>query len=208
MDEYFEQTEHAVRHAYAGLDSCWSYVERAQHYAPTPVREGNMLALYPPATPEEEEKSRHHGELLEKYFELKFSETMFAGFVLQTAHMAISLYSPCRAVPESCFAFVNPENTRAAPFCIGKERYGVPTGLVVYAGRNQYAHWDEKNPHPTTERVFQALNVAFANNAFADLAFSLSNPGISIFAGEVLFTALDWRSYETYVAEMTELLRE
>ncbi len=182
-DEYFEQTEHAVKHAYAGLDSCWSYVERAQHYAPTPVKEGNMLVLHPPATPEEKERSRRHGKLLEKYFERRFSETMFAGFVLQTAHMAISLYSPCRTVPESYFALVNPENTRTARFCIGKERYGVPTGLIVYAGRNQYAHWDEENPRPTTERVFQALDIAFADNLYADLAFSLSNPSINIFAG-------------------------
>lgn len=32
-DEYFRQTEHAVRHSYAGLDSCWLYYQEAlQHW--------------------------------------------------------------------------------------------------------------------------------------------------------------------------------
>ena len=165
-----------------------------------------MLTFYPPATPEDEANLRYHGELLQKFFELQFSEAMFAGFILQTAHMAISLYSPCKAVPESCYTFVRPENTRTARFCIGKDRYGVPTGLIVYAGRNQYAHWDEEEHHPTNERVFEALNSAFADNMFADLAFELSNPSINIFASEVLLTALGWRSYEIYLTEMHELL--
>jgi hypothetical protein len=92
-------------------------------------------------------------------------------------------------------------------FCTGRERYGVPTGLIVYAGRNQYAHWDEKEPHKATRRVFSALDHSFSDNPFSDLAFDLGNPTINIYAGEVLLTALGWTTYDTYLAEMKELLR-
>jgi hypothetical protein len=81
------------------------------------------------------------------------------------------------------------------------------TGLIVYAGRNQYPHWDEEQYRPTNARVFNALNAAFADNIFADLAFELSNPSMNIYAREVFLIALSWRSYETYLAEIKQLMR-
>jgi len=42
--EYFQKTEHAVKHAYSGLDSCWSYYRQAlQHTMPIIVG-----LFYPP----------------------------------------------------------------------------------------------------------------------------------------------------------------
>jgi hypothetical protein len=55
--------------------------------------------------------------------------------------------------------------------------------------------------------VFNALDLAFQDNRFADLAFQLSNPTIAIYAGEVLSTALGWSTYDKYLAAMTELMR-
>ena len=91
-------------------------------------------------------------------------------------------------------------------FCIGKERFRVPTGLIIYASRNQYNHWDDKKPHKITRAVFGALDHAFQDNPFADLVFDLGNPTINIYANEVLHLALGWHSYEIYLAEMKELL--
>jgi hypothetical protein len=38
-------------------------------------------------------------------------------------------------------------------FCIGKQRYGFPDGLIVLAGRNQYAHSDDEKLKHLLNRV-------------------------------------------------------
>ncbi|MGB2585692.1 MAG: hypothetical protein WBC72_06065 [Pseudolabrys sp.] len=86
------------------------------------------------------------------------------------------------------------------------DRHGIPAGLIIFAGRNQYNHWDEDWSHPTTKEIFDALSRAFWNIPSSDLAFDLSNPTIPIYAHEILVTALGWDSYEKYLGEMTELL--
>ncbi len=130
---------------------------------------------------------------------------MFAGFILEAAYMAIRLYSRNTSIPASCAAFVKPSTT-VVPFCIGAERHGVPTGLIVYAGKNQYAHWDDDELRNVDTAIFAALDRAFEDNMWADLAFDLGNPTINIYGAEVLITALGWRDYDTYLAQMKQLL--
>ena len=198
-DKYFEVTEHVVRHLYAGLDSCWSYYEQAlEHWDISQVEQ--------PLTPEKKEALKKYLELADKYFDLKFSEAMYAGGILQIAFMAIKLYSVNTSIPTSCTSLVKHENTAAIPFCIGRECHGIPTGLLIYAGRNQYSHWDDEEPRKVTRNVFNALSAAFHDNMFADLAFALSNPTINVYANEVLLTALRWKSYDTYLGEMMSML--
>jgi len=196
---YFGKTEHAVKHFYSGLDSCWSYYRQAlEHW--------DVSQLDQPLTPERRAGLDRYLQLAGHYFELKFSEATFAGSILQVAYMAIRLYSRNNSIPQSCAAFVRPSHRFAIPFCIGPERYNVPVGLIVYAGRNQYNHWDDDEPHEVTRNVFAALSAALHDVMSADLAFSLANPTINVYASEVLLTALAWKSYETYVAAMTALL--
>jgi hypothetical protein len=133
-----------------------------------------------------------------------FSEALLASLILQAAYTAIRLYSPKRPVPDEWRQYIKPSQ-EAACFCIGKPKHKVPTGLIVYAGRNQFAHWD-KQAWPVTQRVFDLLAAAFDNNPHWDLIFELKNMTVSICAGPLLFLALGWKSYDLYLAEMTELL--
>ena len=198
-DEYLAQTEHAVKHSYAGLDSCWRYYEQAlQHWDVSQVGQ--------PMTPEKKAALDRYLESAGKYFDLKLSEAMFAGAILQVAYMAIRLYSSNEAVPASCSALIRASHKSAIPFCVGRERHGIPIGLIVYAARNQYNHWDDAEPHEVTANVFNALSVAFDQNMLSDLAFELSNPTINVYASEVLLGALRWKSYDTYLAEMKAML--
>jgi len=194
--EYFQKTEHAVSHAYNGLHSCWLYYQQALQHT---------TVFEPPKTPEEQARLDRRLEVVGKYFELKISEAMFSGFILRAAYMAIRLYSRNKTIPPSCAMFVKPKQNSAIPFCIGKERHGIPTGLIIFAGRNQYNHWDEDWSHPTTREIFNALSRAFWNIPLSDLAFELGNPTIPIYAYEILVTALGWDSYKKYLREMTEL---
>ncbi len=199
LDEYFRDTEYAVRHLYAGLDSCWSYYQQAlEHW--------DLSQVGQPMTPEKEATLKRYLELAEKYFDLKFSEASFGGAILQVAYMAIRLYSRNNSIPSNFASLVRPSKKAAIPFCIGQEQHGVPIGLIIYAGRNQYNHWDDEESHEITKNVFDALSVAFYPNMSFDLAFDLSNPTINIYANEILLIALGWRSYDKYLAEMKSLL--
>jgi hypothetical protein len=40
----------------------------------------------------------------------------------------------------------------------------------------------------------------------SDLVFDLSNPTINVYPNDILLVALGWKSYDTYLAEMTSLL--
>ena len=157
-------------------------------------------------TPERKERIERYLSKANEYFSLKFSEAMFAGAILQAAYTAIRLYSRNAAIPDDCAALVRPSQKTAIPFCIGKVRHGVRTGLIVYAGRNQYNHWIDEEPHDVTKQVFAALTAAFNDNMLYDLAFELSNPSINIYAGEILLGGLGWRTYDRYVSEMISLL--
>ncbi len=199
LDEYIRRTEHAVMHHYAGLDSCWNYYRQAlDHW--------NIGQVNEPLTPERKVALDRYLALAGKYFDLKLSEAMFAGGILQMAYMAIRLYSKNKSVPERS-SIVRPSQTSAIRFCIGRELHGVPIGLIVYAGRNQYAHWDEEDSYDVTKSIFGALDMAFSDNTFSDLAFSLSNQTIPVYANEVLLTALKWTTYEVYLRELRAMLQ-
>ena len=137
---------------------------------------------------------------------IMFAEGFLAGLILQSAHMAIKLYSPPHPIPNEWQEFIKPESD-IARFCVGKLKHGVPIGLIVYAGRNQFAHWDEL-PHKVTNRVFQLLADAFDTDQLWDMVFELeTGVAASFCAGPVLFLALEWKSYDIYLAEMTEMLQ-
>lgn len=196
--EYLDLTEHAVRHFYVGLDSCWQVYERAlEHW--------DISRIGKPLTDDEKEKARKYAEESGKYFCLKFSEGTLAGAITQVAATGIRLFSTISEVPNDCIEIVPPKAKTVIPFCIGERKYGLPIGLIIYASRNQYAHWEE-DPHKVTTKVFQQLTLAYRNNPLFDLAYDLGNPTIDIYANEILLGGLGWSTYDRYRSEMEKLL--
>jgi len=196
--EYLDLTEHAVQHFYAGLRSCWEVYERAlEHW--------DISRIGQPLTGEETERARRYVEQAGKYFDLKFSEGTLAGAITQVAATGIRLFSTNTSIPDDCSDIVPGKAKAAIPFCIGGRMYGLPIGLIIYAARNQYAHWEE-DPFEVTRNVFRKLALSFADNFFFDLAFVLENPTIQIYANEVLLGGLHWTTYEKYRHEMEALI--
>jgi hypothetical protein len=95
-DQYFHDTEHAVKHAYVGLASCWRHVEDARKDMPPPIEKERMLHYLPPETPEEKARVERSLASYKKYFELKISEAMFAGFILEAAYWRSCSTRPTR----------------------------------------------------------------------------------------------------------------
>jgi hypothetical protein len=140
-----------------------------------------------------------------RYFELKFTEATYCGALLQIAAVGIRVFSGNNAIPPSCRHLVKPSDKSVIPFCIGQQRHGLPIGLIIYAGRNQYNHWEEQ-PQSITRQVFAALTAAHVTSPLADLAFDLGNPTIIVYANEILLGALAWTTYHAYEAGVRELL--
>jgi hypothetical protein len=196
--EYLNLTEHTVRHFYAGLESCWQIYEHAlQHW--------DVSRIGKPLTEEEMERARKFVEQAGEYFYLKFSEGTLAGAITQVAATGIRLFSSNKVIPDDCIDIVPPAAKSVIPFCVGKRKFGLPIGLIIYAARNQYAHWEE-DPHQVTTNVFRQLVIAFWDNPLYDLAYDLGNPTIDIYANEILLGGLNWTTYEKYRTEMEELL--
>jgi len=195
---YLHETEHAVRHLYLGLDSCWAYYGEA-------LKHWDISKAGEPMTPEASVELQKYLALAGRYFDLKFSEAIFSGSILQVAAVGIRLFSANASIPASCAALVPAKATGAIPFCIGPQVHGVPAGLIVYAARNQYNHWDDE-PYEVPRRVFNSLSFAFRNNMLYDLAFEIGNPSITIHANEVLLGALGWKTYERYEMEIRGML--
>ena len=116
-DEYFQETRYAVRLAYTGLHACGSYYRQAVQHMRPPVERDGMRVYLPEETPEEKEQDARVGELFDKWAELRPSDAMLAGSILQAAHMAIALFSTSSSVPTECAPLVKSET--AIPFCVG-----------------------------------------------------------------------------------------
>ena len=94
--EYFRKTEHAVRHFYSGLDSCWSYYREA-------VQHWDIRKIDQPMTLEQRAGLERYLQLAGNYCDQKISEATFAGSILQVAYMAIRLYSCNDTIPPQLY---------------------------------------------------------------------------------------------------------
>ena len=84
--------------------------------------------------------------------------------------------------------------------------HGIPIGLIVYAGRIQFNHWDDESfDYPTTQ-VFSALLHAYCENTLFDMAYELQYPARTIKANHLVLNELKWRTYGQYIADMRALI--
>ena len=200
--DYFERTSHVVRHLYLGIASCHQVWEEATAFwtpggSQVPKTEKERVELYTFLTKGVQ------------YFSGKLSEGILCGAILQVAASAILGFSRKRTLPKSCrelFKGIRPRE-KQLKFCIGKRRHGVLEGLIIYAGRNQYAHWEEEELRDELNvRVFEKLNASFRQKSSKDLPFDLSNPTMQIYADFLLLGVLKWKTYGEYLKGMRELI--
>ncbi len=203
---YLRETEHAVRQMFDAI----AYYRRLLYEISPPVFITSIsfdtLNAWNKAFEEwcEENKEviEKSNEINRKYLGLSFSYATLCGSVLQVAFMGVSLFSSNDVIPPSCKKFIN-NGQDAVRYCIGREVRGLPIGIVIYAARNQYSHWDDSKPRRITQAVFDRL--ALGHGSVKDPAFDLSNPNLKIYSDNAL-GLLQWHSYDAYWEDMLQLI--
>ena len=186
---YVEQTSDAVKQ----LIRAAAQYEQILAGRITPLQSPNELQL------------KEYMAAAEEYFGLSFSQAALCGSILQVAFMGLELYSTNTTISPDCVDLVG-TTQKAVKFCVGRRVHNIPVGLLIYAGRNQYNHWDEETfYHPTTQ-VFRALIQAYYDNPLFDMAYELNYPARTTKSHYIVMGELRWQNYDRYEADMKELL--
>lgn len=206
--EYLKETEHAVHQLFDGL----AYYRKLLEEMPKPVfvttipfnGKDDWNKAFAQWYEENKKAIEKSHEKTRKYLGLSFSNATLCGSVLQIASMGISLFSKNNVIPDSCKSLVN-EGQDAVRYCIGREVRGLPIGIVIYAARNQYNHWDDPKPRQITQVVFDGLALGHGHGSVRDPAFDLSNPNLNTYSHNIL-GLLEWHSYDAYQSDMQQLI--
>lgn len=135
----------------------------------------------------------------------KYALATLCGAVLQVASTAIRTYSTNTEVPEAFSDIVSTPSV-AARHCIGRDIRGVPIGLIIYAGRNQYNHVDDGQLRAPNETIFEKLATGHTYGiGIRDPAFDLQNGLVWNYVSNIT-SIMGWRGYEKYEKDMRTLL--
>ncbi|NOS78980.1 MAG: hypothetical protein HOP35_13640 [Nitrospira sp.] len=208
-NEYLCRTESATRKLFDSIDTYVSALAKA----PPPIFSESIandadhrVALERWFT-EHEEQVRLSLKAQHDFSAESFALATLCGCVLQIAATGIQWFSHNRAVPADFGSVIKP-SSKAVPFCVGRRVRMVPIGLIIYAGRNQFAHLDENSLREPNLTVFERLATKHGYStdpAVRDPAFDLRNEYLINFSSNV--TALiDWRSYDQYAKDMSAII--
>lgn len=145
--------------------------------------------------------------LQRRYFSLTESHAAIAGAILQLAYISIRQASECTASPDDLPASIRIQNP-AVKFCIGRKVFGLPLGLVVYAGRNQHHHMDEGLRSPNVEiiRWLSEYRVREAHPDAEPLPYRDPAFDLDVFAGKSvahnIISILGWDSAESVFEDL------
>ena len=193
--KYLKETEPAVKHMFDAL----------KHY----------IKL----NPRRQEGSRRNGNAqarkeVIKYLDrsidatgLDMAKATLCGAIVHVAYSGIKQYSKNGTIHSSCGEPEIPAGNDNARFYVGREIHGIPMGLIVYAAREQFNHWEKGTPSdPTAKGVFEHLRAVRKKNIWQDLIYELDWPVKRPVSHHVLLQELNWQTYEDYLTDMQQAL--
>src|SRR3990170_1309756 len=145
LHPFLADTEPAVQHMFLGLAGYYSarlpsilqYRDEAGVIRMTKEQNQEFLIAY------------------EAHFALETARAALAGSILHIAYSALKQHpSGTTVMPQ--FTDLGVKGVNPPPiFCVGRLVRNIPIGLLIYAGRVQYNHWEEGEPNnPVARQVF------------------------------------------------------
>lgn len=199
LEGYFRDTEPAVRHMFEAL-----HEYDAVTVPPVLGKYANRRGVV----------TMHNDQMVEymkdlsSSFALDFAKATLCGSIAQVAYIALKQYSENEVIDDACVALAVAQASPAAKFCVGRRVHGIPLGLLIYATRVQYNHWEEGTPKSAVPKaVFNALHQHYANDPTFDMAYVLNWPSPRPVAHHIIRHELSWMSYGDYINDMQQALR-
>lgn len=198
IENYLIQTEPAVRHLFNGL---------SEYKATIPPAIGNYVDETGQIKMTKEENDAFLNAHMDS-FALETARASLAGSILQIAYAGIKAYSPNNTINQRCKELgVTMESKSALPFCFGKEVKGIPEGLIIFAGRIQYNHWeDDLLTSKVANMVFGELAQSYYNNMHFDMVYVLNYPEPRPVSHYIIQFELGWNNYDDYINTLRSLL--
>lgn len=208
--EYLYKTESAMRKLFEGIDSYFAPLRRSQSLA------------FESSTADDEERDAERDAWIRQnrnaimasfadhreFIAESFAQAVLCGAVLQVAAKAIEMYSANATIPPEWQAAASKGN-KTVKFCYGRPVRGIPLGLIIYAGRNQHTHIEDKDQlHEPSRTVFERLATRNSNAAevqYRDPAFDLANDRLVSFASNII-NLIGWDTYEAYDQDIRPML--
>ena len=217
--EYLQRTESASRILFEGIVSYTLilrespppvFVHSCDGHAESEEQIQKREKAYADWESTQDEAIQISREAQRKFVAESFALGVLCGSVLQIAYMGIQLFPRDDQVssdlPE---AFEKCITDTTKKICIGRISDFIPIGLIIYAGRNQYNHIDDKgNLRNLNRAVFNHLAGRYDHlfdKPYKDPPFDLESPRLTNYAHNIT-GLLGWRDYESYEKDMRELL--
>lgn len=198
LDSYFGDTEPAVRHMFAALQEY-----DAQTVPPSLGRYADQRGVVTMSR----DQGLDYMKELSCSLALDFAKATLCGSIAQVAYVALKQYSRNEDVDSACAALGVLQASSATKFCVGRRIHGIPLGLLVYAARVQYNHWEEGTPTSAVPKaVLEALYRHYSNDLTFDMAYVLDWPSPRPVAHYILRHELRWMSYGSYVNDLRQAL--
>lgn len=139
-----------------------------------------------------------------QFHEQRFAHAVLCGAVLEVACKAIELFSDNTEVPPEVSQLVGQARWRR--FAIGRPVKGVPSGLAIYAGRNQHVHFNEEQLRRVNREIFDAMARHGMQEGFKDPGMDLDRYRGESIAANVIYL-LGWFDLNAYEGDMARLFR-
>lgn len=129
-----------------------------------------------------------------------FAMNVLCGSVLLIAYKAIELFPSERLIQDDWRSIVR---GKACTFYVGRRLRDVPLGLIIFAARNQFAHFNDDKLNLLNTRVFERLasRQSRSGGTYLDPAFDLTSGNSTIIASNVT-GLMEWRTYAKYLEDM------
>lgn len=195
--EFLETTKPAVEHCFIGLGEYYS--EKLPTFFDYVDKNGKITI------------GKHEARKItlkyEEFFALEEARAILAGSILQVAFSALKNYSTGSYISDECKNLGVKAKSSNLKMCVGRIVHNIPIGLMIYAGRIQYNHWEENElSNQLAKNVFRHLVSIYYNDLTFDMVYELGYPEPRPLSHHLVRHELNWMNYEDYYSDMVNMV--